>query len=86
MITAPMQTTFPGDWERDAADPALPLGILAGLSDQSLSNLAAFGQYDQVPVGTMIIKEGEMQDRFYVVVAGKLAVTRPAVPAARKCP
>ena len=52
-----------------------PLGILSGLSDRSLTNLAAFGEYSQVPVGTQIITEGEMQDRFYVVVMGKLAVT-----------
>ena len=65
---------LPAGWEE--LPPTLPpLGILSGLSDQSLSNLAAFGQYTQIPAGTVIIKEGETQDRFYVVVAGKLAVT-----------
>jgi CRP-like cAMP-binding protein len=56
--------------------PALPaLGILAGLSDRSLVTLAPYGHYQQLPVGTMLIKEGEPQDRFYVVVSGKLAIS-----------
>lgn len=56
--------------------PALPpLGIMAGLSDRSLANLASFGHYQQFAPGTVIIKEGDPQDRFYVVVTGKLAIT-----------
>jgi len=37
--------------------------------------MAAYGRYDKVAPGTVIIKEGEGQDRFYVVVAGKLAIS-----------
>jgi CRP-like cAMP-binding protein len=60
-------------------DPALPpLGILAGLSDRSLANLAAFGRYNQFPAGTEIIREGVLQDRFYVVVTGRLTVSARA--------
>jgi CRP/FNR family cyclic AMP-dependent transcriptional regulator len=56
--------------------PPLPaLGILAGLSDVSLANIASFGQYHQCAPGTEVIREGEMQDRFYVVVAGRLSIT-----------
>ncbi|MDB4793629.1 cyclic nucleotide-binding domain-containing protein [Methylacidiphilales bacterium] len=56
--------------------PALPaVGILAGLSDESLVTLAPYGQYQQLPVGTWIINEGDVQDRFYVVVSGKLAIS-----------
>jgi len=59
--------------------PALPpLGILAGLSDRSLNNLAEYGRYHRLPSGTEIIREGEMQDRFYVVVSGELAVSARA--------
>jgi CRP-like cAMP-binding protein len=58
--------------------PLPPLGILAGLSDRSLNNLASFGRYHRLPAGTEIIREGEMQDRFYVVVAGKLSVSARA--------
>jgi len=63
-----------GDWQE--IPPALPaLGILAGLSDRSLVTLATYGQYQQCPPETLIIQEGEVQDRFYVVVSGKLAIS-----------
>ncbi len=56
--------------------PALPaIGILAGLSDRSLANLATYGQFEQLPAGTSLIREGEVQDRFYVVVSGKLSIS-----------
>jgi CRP-like cAMP-binding protein len=57
-------------------DPALPgLGILVGLNQASLENLATFGQYHRVTAGTEIIREGEMQNRFYVVISGELAIS-----------
>jgi hypothetical protein len=57
-------------------DPALPpLGILVGLGQRSLTNLAGFGRYDRFSPGTEIVREGEMQDRFYVVVDGQLSVS-----------
>ncbi len=56
--------------------PPLPgLGILVGLGQASLNNLASFGQYHEVPAGTEIIREGEMQDRFYVVISGQLSIS-----------
>jgi len=56
-------------------DLELPqLGILVGLGQRSLANLASFGQYHRFPAGVEIIREGEVQDRFYVVVSGELAV------------
>jgi CRP/FNR family cyclic AMP-dependent transcriptional regulator len=55
--------------------PLPPLGILSNMSDQSLTNMASYGRYDQVSPGTVIIKEGDPQDRFYVVVMGKLEVS-----------
>jgi CRP/FNR family cyclic AMP-dependent transcriptional regulator len=72
---APLSQDSPGaDWHE--IPPALPaLGILAGLSDQSLVTLAPYGKYQQLPAGTMLITEGEPQDRFYVVVSGKLAIS-----------
>jgi CRP/FNR family cyclic AMP-dependent transcriptional regulator len=66
---------------KDAPQPnqALPaLGILAGLSDRSLVNLASFGQFHHYPAGTKIIAEGEAQNRFYIVVSGTLGVTARA--------
>ena len=55
--------------------PLPPLGILSNLSDRSLTNMAAYGRYEKLEPGAVIIKEGEPQDRFYVVVIGKLAIT-----------
>jgi len=71
---ASLDDALPAGWVE--LPPALPpLGILAGLSDRSLANLASYGHYQQFPVGAEIIKEGEPQDRFYVVVTGKLAIS-----------
>ena len=59
-----------------ALDPALPgLGILVGLGQRSLENLATFGQYHRVEAGTEVIREGETQTRFYVVISGELSVS-----------
>jgi CRP/FNR family cyclic AMP-dependent transcriptional regulator len=73
----------PGDWKE--VPPALPcLGILAGLSEQSLANLATYGHYQPLPSGTALIVEGDVQDRFYVVVAGRLSIS--AVVAGKEVP
>jgi CRP-like cAMP-binding protein len=55
--------------------PLPPVGILAGLSDQSLENLAPYGTYHRYNAGAEVIREGATQDRLYIVVLGKLAVT-----------
>ena len=58
------------------SDPALPgLGILVGLGHRSLENLATFGQYHRAPAEMGIIREGDRQDRFYVVISGELTVS-----------
>ncbi len=55
--------------------PLPPLGILSNLSDRSLTNMATYGRYERFEPGVVLIKEGEPQDRFYVVVVGKLEIT-----------
>jgi CRP/FNR family cyclic AMP-dependent transcriptional regulator len=77
------ETTTPTDESlpRESSEQVLPLppvGILAGLSDRSLANLASYGQYHPFPAGTKIIQEGDLQDRFYIVVSGKLAISAKA--------
>jgi len=68
-ISAPRETTSLGN------RPLPPHGILSGLSEESLANLAPFGHYEKYPTGTDVIREGEKQDRFYIVVSGKLTVS-----------
>ncbi len=56
--------------------PALPpVGILAGLSDRSLENLAPYGKYHHYDAGAEVIREGAPQDRLYIIVMGKLVIT-----------
>jgi hypothetical protein len=56
--------------------PPLPhVGIFAGLSVPSLGNLSGYGRFETVTAGQEIIREGAPQDRLYVVVAGRLALT-----------
>jgi CRP-like cAMP-binding protein len=70
---APEAATGPGAAE---ASPPLPhVGIFAGLSVQSLKNLATYGSYERYPAGLAIIREGAKQDRLYVVVKGQLVIT-----------
>jgi len=71
---SPLDAPLPEGWTQLA--PALaPVGILAGMTDLSLANLAPFGKYHHFPAGTEIIREGQMQDCIYIVVLGKLAIT-----------
>jgi CRP/FNR family cyclic AMP-dependent transcriptional regulator len=56
--------------------PPLPhVGIFAALSAQSLSNLASYGKFEEVAAGTQLVREGGTQDRLFVVVSGKVALT-----------
>lgn len=56
--------------------PGLPaLGILAGLSSQSLVNLAEYGFYKNYEPGDTVIAEGTMQNQLFIVVEGKLHIS-----------
>jgi len=60
----------------DNSYPPLPhVGIFVGLSPQSLKNLASYGKFEEVAAGTQLVREGANQDRLYVVVCGKVALT-----------
>ena len=72
--TAPAEkTVVPGAPESTHELPQL--GILVGLGQRSLTDLASFGRFERFPVGMEIIREGELQDRFYVVVEGQLSIS-----------
>lgn len=66
-------TTAPG-WEE--LPPSLPsVGILAGLSTESLVNLASYGIYARYASDIEIIAEGRDQDRLYILVEGQLQIS-----------
>ena len=54
------------------------VGLLAELPGEKLAKLAERMSREYVPAGTEIVREGEFGSRFYVVVAGLLAVTQDA--------
>jgi ATP-binding cassette, subfamily B, bacterial len=50
--------------------------VLAGLSGDALARLAHRMEREEVAPGTVLTREGEPADRFYVVLAGVLAVSQ----------
>jgi cAMP-dependent protein kinase regulator len=52
------------------------VGLLAGVPGQVLGRLAKQMEREEVPPGTVIVREGEPGDRFYLLFAGMLTVTQ----------
>jgi CRP-like cAMP-binding protein len=52
------------------------IGLLAGLPGETLQRLAKAMEREEVAPGTVIMREGDAGDRFYVVFAGMLSVTQ----------
>ena len=52
--------------------------ILSGLSDTGLERLMAFSSSKVVPSGTVLFQEGELADRFFVVLEGWVKIYRMA--------
>ena len=50
--------------------------LLAGLPGQTIATLAKRLEREEVPPGTVLVREGEPGDRFYVVFAGMLSVVQ----------
>ncbi len=50
--------------------------LLAGLPGQVLGRLAKQMEREEVAPGTVIVREGDVGDRFYLVFAGMLTVTQ----------
>jgi CRP-like cAMP-binding protein len=55
--------------------------LLAGLPGETIARLAKRMEREEVSPGTVIVREGEPGDRFYVVFAGMLSVTQSSVGA-----
>jgi len=55
--------------------------LLAGLPGETLAGLARRMEREEVAPGTVLMREGESDDRFYVLLAGVLAVSQRALGA-----
>ena len=55
--------------------------MLAGLPGETLAGLARRMEREEVSPGTVLMREGESDDRFYVLLAGVLAVSQRALGA-----
>jgi ATP-binding cassette subfamily B protein len=55
-------------------------GILAGLPGQTLAKLAKEMEREELAPGTVVVREGDDDDRFYVVFAGMLTVSNTIGP------
>ena len=55
-------------------------GLLAGLPGELLSQLAKRMEREELPPGTVVVREGDDDDRFFIVFAGMLAVSNAIGP------
>jgi len=55
------------------------IGLLATLPGERLHRLAQRMRREEVPAGQAVVQEGEPGERFYVVLAGILAVSQDAL-------
>ena len=55
-------------------------GLLSGLPGETLARLAKRMEREELPPGAVVVREGDDDDRFYVVFAGMLAVSNTIGP------
>src|SRR5262245_23527953 len=74
--------TADGDEEEDSARASAPhpdparAELLAGLPGETLALLARRMEREEVAPGAVLIREGDLDDRFYVLLSGVLAVSQ----------
>jgi ATP-binding cassette, subfamily B, bacterial len=56
------------------------VGLLAGLPGETLARLGKNMERAEIAPGTVVVREGDDDDRFYVVFAGMLAVANTIGP------
>ena len=56
------------------------VGLLAGLPGDTLGRLGKNMEREEIAPGTVVVREGDDDDRFYVVFAGMLAVANTIGP------
>ncbi len=54
-------------------------GLLASLPGETLADLAARMERNEVAAGTTVVREGDPGDRFYVVLSGMLDVSQASL-------
>ena len=59
------------------------VGLLATLPGETLAKLADRMTRDEVPAGTVVIREGEPGDRFFVLLSGIAAVSQGSLGSRR---
>ncbi|MFO7572087.1 MAG: cyclic nucleotide-binding domain-containing protein [Gaiellaceae bacterium] len=55
------------------------VGLFAALPGETLGKLADRMRRDEVPSGTVVVREGEPGDRFYVLLSGVAGVSQSAL-------
>jgi CRP-like cAMP-binding protein len=55
------------------------VGLFGALPGQTLAKLADRMQRDEVPAGAVIVREGDVGDRFYVLLSGLAGVSQSAL-------
>jgi CRP-like cAMP-binding protein len=55
------------------------VGLLAGLPGETLAELADRMRREEVPAGTVLLREGEPGDRFFVLLSGIAAVSQTSM-------
>ena len=55
------------------------VALLAGLPGETLATLARRMTREEYPAGAMIVREGDPDDRFYVVLSGIVAATQESL-------
>jgi CRP-like cAMP-binding protein len=55
------------------------VGLFGALPGETLSKLAGLMRREEVPAGTVIVREGEPGDRFYVLLSGVAGVSQSSL-------
>jgi CRP-like cAMP-binding protein len=55
------------------------VGLLGGLPGETLAELADRMRREEVPAGTVLLREGEPGDRFFVLLSGIAAVSQTSM-------
>ena len=63
----------------DKTDLIAALPIFAGLDARSIEAVAALARVGSSPSGTVLVREGEPGDTFYVIVTGTVRISRKGV-------